>query len=522
MPAHRHAIVALNAASNYARFVAAAVATFWLTPHLVGSLGAENYGLWTLAISVAGYLELLDCGLAAATMRFVAARGSDSDNDKRALVSTLNWLALALGVIVLVLGGSVAAIWHGPLGTLILLVTLRVSCNVMLSVFMGALFGEHRIWLINFVRTFSVIAFSVAAYLALEWGHGWFVIGVIHLVVYGLEYLCFAGLARLTLPWIRLLPSTFDRGLVREVFGFGMATFTANSANVVQLRTDPFIVSAFAPLGAVTLYAVPLRVTEQLFVLSKQLVNVFSPVYAELHGNDQRQAISRAYLTCTRLAFGLFAGIVLPAFFFGRQGLILWMGPEFAAAAPILYLLLAAALLRLLQESANNALAMTGHHRVAARVTLISAFANVFGSIVLAPIWGLTGIALATLVSVGTCGAGQATWHVCQRQELSGVVFARRVLLPTAIPAMCSLIVLLGLQSYWPASTLLGLLLHSACAGMTYLAAFAACSLEPAERSIACRLVGSVCEKCTAWLRAFASPRKDASTSTTLIQEPHQ
>ena len=61
----------------------------------------------------------------------------------------------------------------------------------MLSVFMGALFGEHRIWLINFVRTFSVIAFSVAAYLALEWGHGWFVIGVIHLVVYGLEYLCF-------------------------------------------------------------------------------------------------------------------------------------------------------------------------------------------------------------------------------------------------------------------------------------------------------------------------------------------
>ena len=141
MPAHRHAIVALNAASNYARFVAAAVATFWLTPHLVGSLGAENYGLWTLAISVAGYLELLDCGLAAATMRFVAARGSDSDNDKRALVSTLNWLALALGVIVLVLGGSVAAIWHGPLGTLILLVTLRVSCNVMLSVFMGALFG---------------------------------------------------------------------------------------------------------------------------------------------------------------------------------------------------------------------------------------------------------------------------------------------------------------------------------------------------------------------------------------------
>src|SRR5215210_40721 len=48
-------------------------------PLLIGRLGAESYGLWTLIVAVAGYFLVLDFGASSAVGRLVAASRARED-----------------------------------------------------------------------------------------------------------------------------------------------------------------------------------------------------------------------------------------------------------------------------------------------------------------------------------------------------------------------------------------------------------------------------------------------------------
>src|SRR4030081_3196178 len=55
--------------------VSGALVTIVLTPFLLHRLGAEQYGIWLLALSLtfsSGYLALADLGLPSAAIRFIA------------------------------------------------------------------------------------------------------------------------------------------------------------------------------------------------------------------------------------------------------------------------------------------------------------------------------------------------------------------------------------------------------------------------------------------------------------------
>jgi O-antigen/teichoic acid export membrane protein len=474
------------------RFAVAILCTFILTPKMVEGLGPQDYGLWTLVLCIAGYLELFDCGLSTGAMRFIASASSNDADRKNRLVSTLIIASLGLGVLValtcIVLAAQVDAsstsTHPAVLPVLIGLMGLRVMTNLPLGILMGVLFGEHRIWLINGLRILSVSAYTTLCYVALAHGYGMVTVGVIYAVIYSLEYFGYGLAARSTATWLRVLPTTFDKSILREVAGFSLSSFTANAANVVLMRTDPFIVAAHLSLGAVALYSVPLRITEQLFVLAKQLINVFSPLFAELHGRSQQETIRSAYLTCSKFALGLMVGIIVPALTFGQDGLRFWVGEEFAGAAPILWILLSAAILRVLQESSANALAMTGDHVFVARLSIVSAVGNVGMSLALVRVFGINGVALATLLSVAVFGCAVGTIRVCRSFDISAFAFARHVLVPLLVPTAAQL-TLLRLISLWSAPTGLSQLFVASClSGIVYLFTYLAYSLNATERAV--------------------------------------
>src|SRR5206468_11569134 len=85
---------------------------FFLSPFVIHRLGNLAYGLWTLVISMTGYMSLLDLGLRGAVTRFVSkyyARGEHLESS-RALSAAL-WFRAWIGLLVIVtsLGLSQAA-----------------------------------------------------------------------------------------------------------------------------------------------------------------------------------------------------------------------------------------------------------------------------------------------------------------------------------------------------------------------------------------------------------------------------
>ena len=364
------------------------------------------------------------------------------------------------------------------------MMAIRIVMMLPLGVLMGVLFGEHRIWLINTLRTASVTVFSIAAFVALQRGHGVMALCSIYAVVYTLEYVIYGLVALRTTPWLRVNLRFFDKRQLREVLGFSVSCFTANSSNVVLMRTDPLIVSAFLSLGAVAFYAIPLRITEQLFALSKQLINVFSPLYAQLHGSGRIDSVRAAYLTCTKLSLGMMIGFVIPAISFSADALRFWIGEEFAASSIVLSILLTAAILRTLQESSANALAMTGRHYFIARVSVASAVSNVVLSLLGVWAFGLVGVAFATLLSVAVFGALMTTVVACREYQIAARSFLRIVVAPIVVPSLVQLAAVFALYSVCPPHNMWTLFACGATSFLCYAAAYLLFSLRPNERAV--------------------------------------
>ena len=90
------------------RFAATLGVSFFLTPYLVGSLGKPRYDVWCVAESVLAYFTLLDMGLAACLVRFVAKHhASDDHTELNRMASTSLALFLGAGVVALVVGGPI-------------------------------------------------------------------------------------------------------------------------------------------------------------------------------------------------------------------------------------------------------------------------------------------------------------------------------------------------------------------------------------------------------------------------------
>ncbi len=486
----KNSLVAFNALSNYARFGIAIACTFILTPFLVTTLGSGNYGLWTLLLCVAGYLELFECGLTTGVMRFISSAEQQDQNRKNQLVNTIFFSSFGLSFLAGLAGMALAFVFRlaypsEPLLPLLVgVMTVRIMLSIPSGIFMGVLFGEQQIWLINLIRSASVLLFTVGACWMFSATTDIVNLGMWYAFVYTCENLGYFVIARFRLKWMRIWPGGFNFSILKEVAGFCFSSLTANTANVVLIRTDPFIVSASLSLNSVALYAVPLRITEQLFQLSKQLINVFSPVFAELHGCQDNAQIRFWFLRCSKLSWGLMVAVVVPAMVFSREGLQVWVGEAFVVSGPILCILLFAALLRVLQESSCSTLAMTGQHAFVARITILSAISNVVLSLILVRFLGLTGVATATLFSVAIFGCGLSTHQACRSFGITWAKYATTVAAPALLPTMAQLLCLAILCYYLPHQQLIHLFLISCVSGITYLLVYLTFSLGKSEREI--------------------------------------
>lgn len=491
-PRPKNSLVLINVLSNYARFGIAILCTLVLTPIVVRDLGTEGFGLWTLLLCISGYLELFDLGLTAGAMRSIALMGFDQREQKNRLVNTLLVSSMAIAPFVLLAGAGIG-VWlasptdpNGPaIPWLISFVCLRVVMILPLGVLMGVLFGEHRIWLVNAIRAASIAIFTVAAIVAMATGHGILTLGFLYALIYTLEYVAYGILAIGLIPWLRLDVRQFDLGTLKSVLGFSTSSFTANASNVMLMRTDPLIITTFLSLGAVALYAVPMRIAEQLFSLSKQLINVFSPLFAQLYGSGRLDSVRSAYITCTKFSFGMMIGIVIPAMFYAEDALRFWIGDEFTASRGVLTVLLAAAVVRTLQESSANALVMTGKHYFVARVSTASAVANLALSMVLVRPLGITGVAWATLLSVALFGFLVTTLRACREYQIPLVKFVFQVLVPAIIPAIAQWLILVSLDGLRAPTGLGDLALYGSASLAGYVTAYRLTSLNAAERGVA-------------------------------------
>ena len=207
-----------------------------------------------------------------------------------------------------------------------------------------------------------------------------------------------AGLAMLRPSVSRL---TGEGGVgTREVVSISWPLLVTSIASFgVGTGVDLWVVGHFRPASDVALYGAAYRLV--FFVATGFIIvsQVVPPIIAELHTRGEKHELEKALRSISTLA-GIPAILVLVVFLAaGPFVMELVYGPFFRQGATVLAILSCARLVAVCTGSSGATLMMTGHQRTMMTLTFCTAIFSVTTEILLAPTYGITGVAAATAVA---------------------------------------------------------------------------------------------------------------------------
>jgi O-antigen/teichoic acid export membrane protein len=183
----------------------------------------------------------------------------------------------------------------------------------------------------------------------------------------------------------------------REVVGISLPFLATSVASfAVGTGVDLWVVGHFRPESDVALYGAAYRLV--FFVATGFIIvsQVVPPIIAELHARGQRRELEQALRSVSTLA-GIPAVIVLVVFLLaGPFVMEVVYGPFFRQGATVLAILSVARLVAVWTGSSGATLMMTGHQRTMMTITVTTGVASLIAEILLAPTYGITGVAAAT------------------------------------------------------------------------------------------------------------------------------
>lgn len=415
-----------SALSNIAGWIVPILLGLIFTPYIVGTLGAEAYGLLALVWALVGYFALLDLGLGNAVIKYVAeSAGRRDDRGVEEIVgsATLVFLAAGIGGALLVMA-SADILTHQlikiPVDLLaeasqaVRIAALGFLATVLLTLFTAVCNGLNRYDITNLVNVSLGVVTTVGTAALLFLGFGLIAIVVLSVVV------SFGGVLGYLLIVSRLLNGLEFLGKARittivTLLRFGVFTLLARICDLVNRQADKLLIGGLLGVQWITYFAVPLMLVSRLTGVAHRVGSVAFPAISELQGRGEEEKISEIYLTASRLVFTMTIGLCVPLLILGKQFLSVWMGPDFAAQSGSVLLLITVGVSADMCTVVPTGAAMgLGKPRVAGLAAVVHSVIYVGCGVALASRSGIDGVALAYLLS-NVVVAVVFVWYVNSR-----------------------------------------------------------------------------------------------------------
>jgi len=310
-------------------------------PLLIRGLGVDRFGVLTLAWMVVGYFSLFDLGLGRALTALLAQRLAC--DDRRGLVPLI-WTANVTMILLGLTGGMaflVASPWlvhdvlkippalqHEVLASFYLL-SGAVPFAVSTAGFRAVLESKQRFGIINAVRVPMGIATFLAPLCVLAFGGGLEGVVLVLTVARAVFWAIFVFLALREVPQLQR-GICFRREMLPELLTFGGWMTVSNIISPVMVYLDRLLVGALLSITAVSYYATPFEVSTKLLIVSAALVGVLFPAFSTSLTADRQRSVVLFRHSVKYVSLAI-APVVFLFLVFAHDGLLLWLGPDFAA-----------------------------------------------------------------------------------------------------------------------------------------------------------------------------------------------
>jgi O-antigen/teichoic acid export membrane protein len=383
-------------------------------PLLIHGLGPDRFGVLALVWAAVGYLGVFDLGLGRALTQLVAkSLGSRGDET----IPELIWTALILMLLLGLAGGLLLASlspWivnsvlrvPGPLRHDTLLAAYAVAASVPIVVvssgLRGVLEARQRFDLVNAVRMPLGVFMFLGPVLALPLSHSLFVIVLVLVASRALATLAYFLMCRRLIPELGQRPR-FERDAVGPLVRFGSWMTVSNIVGPLMVSLDRFLIASIVSIAAVTYYATPYEVVTKFWLIPIAATGVLFPAFASTLSSEARRTelFTRAVKYIALVLFPLTLVIVV----FSHEGLLIWLGPEFARqSTQVLQLLMVGVLVNSLAQIPFALIQGVGRPDLTAKLHLAELPLYLVMLVFLVRRNAITGAAVAWLVRVSADG----------------------------------------------------------------------------------------------------------------------
>jgi O-antigen/teichoic acid export membrane protein len=391
---------------------------FLLVPFYVNVLhSSAEYGISTSLYTYLSFFNILfTMGLEAAYFRY-AAKGEGEhrsiDEEKRLFSSPFLFIMVWGGLLAtIILVAAPQLVWpafHDPktdIAPLVPMLTdiLRYGAAIVfldaLNVIPFAVLRlEHKAKRFALIRLLNIVITLILNFVFIL-GFGW-----------GVEGIFLANLVASLLVVVMLLPTIlerfqlrYDRSLMKTLFPFGLTNVPAYlGAMMVQVIDRP-IVQAYLGLAMLGIYQANYRMGFTMMVFVSLFEYAWRPFFLKQARTDDARArmlFSRVftYFMLIALIGFLFLSFVLPYIvstpIFGRS----LLKKEYLVGLNIIPVVLAAYIFQGMYTNFIAGIYIKEHNKVLPYITGIGAVVNVLSNLLLIPILGMMGAALATLLA---------------------------------------------------------------------------------------------------------------------------
>lgn len=485
--------VFINTVSNYVVKITVLGMGFFLTPFILKQLGVTTYALWVLVDSIMAYAWLLDFGVANAVTKYVSEfRAKGQVEQAQQLIATTVCLYSILGLVAIGLSAAIAPLFpdlfkvppeqRATAMQLVLLSGLGLGLAIPCGTTSAILQGLQRFDLTSLLNIISTLLSMVATVIVLLLGGGVLGIVAVGIVVMVIMQVPSIWLIHRVAPELHFRWKAVNRQLARKVTSFSSSLFVIQAAGRLETKTDEIVIGIFLPIRAVTPYAIAQRLSEVPQTLTSQFIKVLLPLASELHAENDQTRLHALYIASTRVTLAIFLPIACILVILARPIITVWVGTAYVDYAHLILILTLASMIDTSQWPAGYVLQGMARHRPLAMMSVYAGLSNLILSITLVQLFGLTGVALGTLIPTSVICIGFVLPYTMRVLHVSIAEFLKEIFLPVLLPTLVMALVLYILQRVIEPSSLLSIIIIAGFSLMTYLIGYFSIGASGGER----------------------------------------
>jgi O-antigen/teichoic acid export membrane protein len=340
-PPKRKSRVFRNVVSNWGAYLVSMSVNFVLSPYVVRHLGNEGYGVWTLILSLTGYLGLLDLGVRGAVTRYIAKFHSEANHNRSSEIASSAALIFGTAGLIAILASLICAygvIGHmnippdymGAARAVLILTGLSVATSLINGVFGGVLVGLQRFDLTNGIEVSISLLRACAIVLALHYGRGIVTLACLQLAFTVARWATNVALTRHYYPELQIRLSGADRAGIRLIFSFSVFSFLMHVSASLIYASDNVVIGAYLPVAFVTFYVIGGNLVEYARTLVSGISQTLTPLASSTEVRGDLGELQKLVLTSSRWASMVILPVTCTFLLRGPSFIGLWMGWNFA------------------------------------------------------------------------------------------------------------------------------------------------------------------------------------------------